>query len=105
MTTTADRRTAPDRRRVSRGGRRDYDRPGHHPPVLVADSYDGARLPCVRYLARFNFEVTEATNGEDALKHIVSATPRLIVAEWALPAMPVDRLCQWLAQGRRTREI
>jgi two-component system phosphate regulon response regulator PhoB len=49
--------------------------------------------------------VTEAANGEDALKQIVSTTPRLIVTEWALPAMPADRLCQWLAQGWRTREI
>jgi len=90
---------------VPRGGRREYDRPGRYPPLLVADSYDGARRPCVRYLTRFNFEVAEAANGEDALKHIVSITPRLIVAEWALPSMPADRLCQWLAQGWRTREI
>lgn len=71
----------------------------------MADSYEGARRPCVRYLDRFNFDVTEATNGEDALKQIVSTTPRVIVAEWGLPAMPADRLCQWLAQGWRTREI
>jgi len=90
---------------VPRGGRRDYDRPGRYPPVLVADSYDGARRPCVRYLARFNFEVAEAANGEDALTQIVSTTPRLIVAEWTLPFMPAERLCQWLAQGWRTREI
>ena len=73
--------------------------------MLVADSYEGARRPCVRYLDRFNFDVTEATNGDDALKQIVSTTPRLILAEWRLPAMPADRLCQWLAQGWRTREI
>jgi DNA-binding response OmpR family regulator len=29
----------------------------------------------------------------------------VIVAESTLPAMPADRLCQWLAQGWRTREI
>ena len=29
----------------------------------------------------------------------------MIVAESTLPAMPADRLCQWLAQGWRTREI
>jgi two-component system phosphate regulon response regulator PhoB len=106
MSTAADRRGARDRRRTPRGGgRRDYDRPGSYPPVLVADSYDGARRPCVRYLERFNFDVAEATNGEDALKQIVSTTPRVIVAESTLPAMPAHRLCQWLAQGWRTRDI
>jgi DNA-binding response OmpR family regulator len=105
MSTAADRRGLRERRRVPRGGRRDDDRPGRYPPVLVADSYDGARRPCVRYLARFNFDVAEAANGEDALKQIVSTPPRVIVAEWTLPFMPAERLCQWLAQGWRTREI
>lgn len=90
---------------MPRGGRREYDRSGRYPPVLVADSYEGARRPCVRYLDRFHFDVAEATNGEDALKHIVSTTPRLIITEWTLPTMPADRLCQWLAQGWRTRDI
>ena len=105
MPTEADRRGPRDRRRVPRGGRREYDRSGRYPPVLVADSYEGARRPCVRYLDRFHFDVAEATNGEDALKQIVSTTPRLIITEWTLPTMPADRLCQWLAQGWRTREI
>jgi two-component system phosphate regulon response regulator PhoB len=90
---------------VPRGGRREYDRVGRFPPVLIADSYDGARQPCVRYLARFNFDVLEATNGEDALRQIVASTPRVIVTEWTLPTMPADRLCHWLAQGWRTRDI
>ena len=105
MRTIADRRGPRDRRRVARGGRREYDRPGRYPPVLLADSYDGARVPCARYLERFNFHVAEAVNGEDALKQIVFSTPRVIVTEWRLPTMPADRLCQWLSQGWRTREI
>jgi two-component system, OmpR family, phosphate regulon response regulator PhoB len=71
----------------------------------VADSYDGARRPCVRYLDRFNFDVAEVTNGDDALKQISSAPPRVIVAEWLLPSMPADRLCEWLSQRPRTRDI
>lgn len=105
MPTAADRRGPRDRRRVPRGGRREYDRVGRYPPVLIADSYEGARRPCVRYLDRFHFDVAEAANGEEALKQIVATTPRLIVTEWTLPTMPADRLCQWLAQGWRTREI
>jgi CheY-like chemotaxis protein len=73
--------------------------------VLVADSYDGARRPFVRYLDRFNFDVAEVTNGEDALKQIVSTPPKVIVTEWQLPSMPADQLCLWLSLEPRTRDI
>lgn len=99
------RREEPDRRRVPRGGRRPYDRPGRHPSLLVADGYEGARKPCARYLQRLNFDVIEAETGEEALARIVQAPPRLILTEWSLPSMPDGRLTQWLAQGFRTRDI
>ncbi|HMD36552.1 MAG TPA: hypothetical protein VKH42_16380, partial [Vicinamibacterales bacterium] len=99
------RRSDPDRRRVPRGGRRPYDRPGRHPALLFADSYEGARRPCARYLHRLNFEVSEAETGEEALARILHSQPRLILAEWSLPSMPDGRLAQWLAQGFRTRDI
>jgi CheY-like chemotaxis protein len=100
-----DRRGRSDRRRVPRGGRRPYDRRGCHPPILVADGCEGARLPAVRYLARYNFEVAEAANGEEALQRIVATPPQVILADWSLPSMPAPRLCQWLEQSWRTRNI
>ena len=100
-----ERRDEPDRRRVSRGGRRPYDRPGRHPALLVADSYEGARRPCARYLQRLNFEVSEAETGDEALARILKSPPRLILTEWSLPSMPGGKLTQWLAQGFRTRDI
>jgi CheY-like chemotaxis protein len=99
------RRGLTDRRRVRRGGRRTYDRPGTHPPILVADSYDGARIPAARYLSRFHFEVSEASDGEQALKRILASPPQVILADWSLPSMPAPRLCQWLEQSWRTRNI
>jgi CheY-like chemotaxis protein len=106
MNDTVNRRDEePDRRRVSRGGRRPYDRVGRHPALLVADSYEGARRPCARYLQRLNFDVSEAGTGEEALSRILQAPPRLILAEWSLPTMPDGKLTQWLAQGFRTRDI
>ena len=89
-----------DRRRAPRGGRRATDRPGRYPPVLVAESYDGVRLACARYLQQFNFEVVEAADGEQALARIVSTTPQLILTEWNLPSMPAVKLAQWVAQRR-----
>jgi two-component system response regulator AtoC len=99
------RQELPDRRRVPRGGRRAGDRPGRFPRVLIADSYDGARRPCVRYLDRLNFEVAEATDGEEALELILKTPPHVILTEWSLPVMPVQCLTQWLTRSWRTRDI
>jgi CheY-like chemotaxis protein len=103
--TLPERRSQADRRRASRGGRRPYDRSGSYPPLLIAESYEGARLPAVRFLKRFNFDVAEATNGEEALQRIVASPPHVILADSSLPAMPAPRLCQWLEQSWRTRSI
>jgi DNA-binding response OmpR family regulator len=73
--------------------------------VLVAESYDGVRKSCARYLDRFNFQVIEASDGEQALTQITAEPPQVILAELNLPAMPVRRLAQWLAQSWRTRQI
>ena len=73
--------------------------------MLVAESYDGVRKTCARYLVRFNFQVAEAADGEQALTHIAADPPQLILAELNLPAMPVWRLAKWLSQSWRTRQI
>src|SRR6266480_2418028 len=57
MLSSEHQRSLSDRRRVPRGGRRPTDRPGKYPPVLVAESYDGVRMSCARYLDRFHFHV------------------------------------------------
>ena len=98
-------RSVLDRRRVPRGGRRATDRPGKYPPVLVAESYDGVRQSCARYLDRFNFQVAQAADGEQALTQIAAEPPQVILAELNLPAMPAWRLSQWLSQSWRTRQI
>ena len=98
-------RLVPDRRRVPRGGRRAADRSGKYPPVLVAESYDGVRRSCARYLDRFNFQVAEAADGEQALRQINAEPPQVILAESNLPAMPVSLLAQRLSQSWRTRQI
>lgn len=100
-----ERRAQADRRRVPRGGRRAHDRVGAHPTILVADAYEGVRIPAVRYLQRFHFEVVEASDGEEALQKIVATPPQVILADWSLPSMPARRLCQWLEQSWRTRAM
>src|SRR6476619_2887925 len=91
--TTSDRRyAAPDRRRIARGGRRANDRAGRYPHVLVADSYDGARIPCVKYLDRMGFGVLEAGNGLSALEHIDASAAHVIVIENGLPDASVSQI-------------
>jgi DNA-binding response OmpR family regulator len=72
----AERRVAaPDRRRVSRGGRRPYDHPGKHPPVLVADTDEAVRRAFVRYLDMFGFRVAQAARIDDGLAEGGGGTP------------------------------
>ena len=79
------RRDEPDRRRVARGGRRPYDQAGRYPSVIVADSFDGARRPCVSYLHRLNFDVIEVSTREEMAARLQRSMPRLVLAERALP--------------------
>ena len=83
--TTAERR-GQDRRRVTRGGRRALDRPGQYPPVLIADSDDGARSVCVRYLHRCGFQVAEARSGEEAATALDTSRPHVAITELTLPS-------------------
>jgi DNA-binding response OmpR family regulator len=90
------RQYSPDRRQFARGGRRATDRPGRYPQVLVADSYDGARIPCVKYLDRMGFGVLEAGNGQCALEHIDASAAHVIVIENGLRDASVSQIVRRL---------
>jgi DNA-binding response OmpR family regulator len=81
------------------------DRPGRYPTVLIAESYEGARVPYARYLHRYGFQVEEAADGERALAAINASPPHVILVERDLPALSAGRLAHWLAQNWRTRHI
>jgi two-component system phosphate regulon response regulator PhoB len=102
-----ERRREPesDRRRVPRGGRRSGDQPGRYPNLLIADSYDGARQPCARYLDRFGFRVEECADGDECLAAIDARPPHLILIEDDLPKMSASRLVRHLKEQDRTKVI
>jgi DNA-binding response OmpR family regulator len=102
MTQANRRGVLSDRRRVPRGGRRAVDQPGRFPNVLVADSYDGARTPCVRYLNQLGFCVMEASGGNEALRHLEAMTPQLILIENGLPNAPVLDIARRLSESSKT---
>jgi two-component system phosphate regulon response regulator PhoB len=96
---------AGDRRAVPRGGRRPYDRPGRFPNLLVADSYEGARVPCVRYLDHFGFRVEQAADGNQALSILSTLQPHVVLAELTLRAVSATGICDWLDQEPGTRLV
>jgi DNA-binding response OmpR family regulator len=96
--TTPDRRMQSDRRRAARGGRRASDLPGRFPKILVADSYDGARIPCVKYLDRLGFSVDQAVTGSEVLERIETARPHVILAENSLRVTPIAHIIDRLSR-------
>jgi DNA-binding response OmpR family regulator len=55
--------------------------PGRHPRVIVADSYEGARRPCIRYLDHFNFDVAAAADSQALLDEVVAQSPAVILID------------------------
>src|SRR6266542_2694032 len=105
MTVSERRLDGRDRRSVARGGRRDGDRPGRFPNLLVADNYDGARIPCVRYLNCFGFHVDEAVDGHEALVKVDAAPPHVMLVASALPKAPVAEIVKRLRAEPHTERL
>jgi DNA-binding response OmpR family regulator len=75
-----------DRRAASRGGRRDGDRAGFHPIVLVVDADDSVRRICVQGLTRFGFLVDEAKGGMEGAAAVQMMPPRVALVDPVLPS-------------------
>jgi hypothetical protein len=71
----------PDRRRLSRGGRRVGDVPGFAPLVLVVGKGETAMAQSEAVLARLKFAVTTSGTVEEALRVMSGIRPDVVVAE------------------------
>jgi DNA-binding response OmpR family regulator len=71
----------------------------------VADSYEGARVPCVRYLDHFGFRVEQAADGKEALSILETLQPHVVLAEMTLPNVSAAGICEWLDREPRTRSV
>jgi len=85
MLSEQERRQSRDRRRFARGGRREYDRDGYSPLILVVDedSQNAARSEAI--LAALKFAVAPARTAEEALGIMRALRPNLVVACLANP--------------------
>jgi DNA-binding response OmpR family regulator len=99
------RQRSPDRRHVARGGRREGDRPGRHPTILIADSYSEVRELFATYLDRFGFHIERAANGAEVVSALQRASPRLILMEPGLPALTAFDLEKRLAAEQSSAAV
>jgi PleD family two-component response regulator len=80
MVTEENRRHTRDRRRFARGGRRDYDRDGYSPLILVVDEDLQNAVHSEAILAALKFAVAPARSATEALAVMRALRPNLVVA-------------------------
>ena len=49
--------------------------------MIVADSYEGARRPCIRYLDHFKFDVAAAADSRALVEEVVTQPPAVILID------------------------
>jgi|SRR5262245_19352143 len=81
MADVFENRRGPDRRRVSRGGRRANDVPGFAPLVMVVGKGETAVAQSEAVLARLKFAVTTSGTVDEALRVMSGIRPDVVVAE------------------------
>ncbi len=76
---TSEVRQRTDRRKAPRGGRRQHDRPGFAPLVLVADEDAATGDVCEALLATLRFAVARVDSVDKAVEVMSSMMPDVIV--------------------------
>jgi hypothetical protein len=79
MTDSDDKRRGLDRRRFSRGGRRDTDIRGYTPLIFVVDSRPSGRDACEAILAKLRFAVAPFDSLEKAKRAMEGLKPDLVL--------------------------
>lgn len=73
--------------------------------VLIVDD-DPAMLRLLeKYLAASGYEVLQATNGQEALKIVLSEEPPIVVTDWVMPEIDGVALCRMLRQHEGVRFV
>jgi PleD family two-component response regulator len=80
MTAFSEQRSRPDRRRTPRGGRRDGDREGYAPLVLIVDDDKESGARCEAILFKLKFAVAPVTSADEALRVMSAIRPNIVVA-------------------------
>ncbi|KAM3093927.1 PleD family two-component system response regulator [Phormidesmis sp. 146-35] len=73
--------------------------------VLVVDDSAMIRLMLKEYLSESGFEVVEAIDGVEAIAHIQSHRPDLVITDIVMPRMNGYELCRWIKSDPKTKSI
>ena len=83
MSDANNHRRGPDRRSTKRGGRRDGDRSGYAPLVLLVDDNEDSNARCEAILAKLHFAVAPTRSIDEASRVMDALRPDIIVARIA----------------------
>jgi DNA-binding response OmpR family regulator len=78
---------------------------GHKPRVLLADDDPGLRRLISTTLGTDDFELLQATDGEEALRIARQEHPRLVLLDVNMPRMDGFQVCHALKSDPETAEI
>ena len=78
-----ENRRGPDRRSTRRGGRREGDKKGYAPLVLIVDGNADSNSRCEAILARLHFAVAPTSTIDEASRVMDALRPDIIVARIA----------------------
>jgi len=78
-----EHRRGPDRRSTRRGGRREGDKKGFAPLVLLVDDNEDSTSRCEAILARLHFAVAPTRTIEEASRVMDALRPDIVVARIA----------------------
>ena len=100
-----ERRTAPNRRRAHRGGRREDDHAGRR-VILVVDDHADSRELVAAVLQDDGIAVAEAATGAEGLLRAWSKPhPHLVLIDLSLPDCHGTDVVRKLKEDARTRDI
>ena len=95
----------PDRRRISRGGRRGADQPGAHPKLLIVEDDPALRGLLQDYFRRCHFQVEAVPDGREALLRVVPFGPHLVVTDLDMPHVDGYQLLARLSEQPVTNRV
>jgi sigma-B regulation protein RsbU (phosphoserine phosphatase) len=73
--------------------------------ILVVEDEKDTRFILEKLLARNNYEVAMAVNGEEALEKLKTIRPKVILADWTMPVLDGIALCNILKSDERYKTI
>lgn len=73
--------------------------------ILIVEDEEDTRFILERLLAKNDYEVKTAVNGEEALALLSSYMPKVVIADWTMPKMDGTELCNIIKNSENYKLI